>query len=144
MVLPTDLYKISSRYIFIIHCFWAFWHRPPPHPVTNHAVFIWCVKCKTTTVCKRISLVTGGGGGGSTSVKVFLFSICWKAKSGFSTLIFKYVLVQWENTFEDNSGVEPTIFLMEKTIVYFETFFLAIFMGNPSLRLSEVLSYGVP
>ena len=35
---------------------------PPPPPVTNHAVFILCVKCKTTTVCKRISLVTGGGG----------------------------------------------------------------------------------
>ena len=44
-------------------------------PVTNYAVFIWCVKSKTTTVCKRISLVTGGGGE-STSVKRFLFSIC--------------------------------------------------------------------
>ena len=52
-------------------------HHPPLPPVTNHAIFIWCVKCKITTVSKRISLVTGVGGvGGSTSVKPFLFSMC--------------------------------------------------------------------
>ena len=43
--------------------------------MTNHAVFILCVKCKTTTVCKRISLVTGrgvGGGGGKHIEKTVL------------------------------------------------------------------------
>ena len=55
-----------------------------PPLVTNHAAFIWCVKCKTTTVCKRISLVTEGGGGGGTSVKLFLLSICRIANRGFS------------------------------------------------------------
>ena len=29
-------------------------------PVNIYAVFMCCVKCKNTTVCKRISLVTGG------------------------------------------------------------------------------------
>ena len=41
----------------------------------------------------------GGGGGESTSVKLFLFSICWIAKTEFSTHIFQLVLVQWENGF---------------------------------------------
>ena len=64
--------------------------------MTNHAVFIGCVKCKTTTVCKRISLVMGGGGGGGgeRSVKLFLFPRCRLAKTEFLTHIFKKVLVR--------------------------------------------------
>ena len=39
----------------------------------------------------------------------------------------------------DKSRVEPTIFFIEK-YNFLRNFFLVIFMGNPSLRLSEVLS----
>ena len=45
-----------------------------------------------------------------------------------------------KNTFAENSRVEPTIFLMEK-LSFSLKLFLAIFNGNPSLRLSEVLFY---
>ena len=41
--------------------------------------------------------------------------------------------------FADSSRVEPTICLMEKLSFSFKLF-VAILMGNPSLRLSEVLS----
>ena len=40
--------------------------------------------------------------------------------------------------FANNSRVEPTIFLMEK-LLFSLKLFLAIFMGNPLLRLSEIL-----
>ena len=65
-----------------------------PTPLTNHAVFIWCVKCKTTTVCKRISLFRGVGGGGYFSKT---FSIFYMLNSKNPS--FQLVLVQWENSF---------------------------------------------
>ena len=79
--------------------------------MTNHAVFIWCVKCKTTTVYAKVFVLSWVE---STSVKRFLFSICWKAKTEFSVHIFQLVLVLWENCFLNKPRVEPTIFLIEK------------------------------
>ena len=88
--------------------------------MTNHAVFIWCVKCKTTTVCKRISLVTGGGGGGGVGgVKHFskTFSIFHMLNSknkvfnpyfSIGTSPMRKLLL-WISR-----GIEPTIFFLEK------------------------------
>ena len=80
--------------------------------MTNHAISI-CVKCKTTTVCKRISLVTGGGGG-----KTFSISYMLNSTNG---VFNPYILIgtcpmQIIGTcpIADNSRVEPTIFFMEK------------------------------
>ena len=112
--------------------FFSILTAPPPPTVTNLAIFIWCVKYKTTTVCKKNSLVTGGGG------KLFLFPICWTAKTVFSTHIFNWYLCNEKKTLADNSSVEPTIFFMEK-YHFLWIFSLAIFLGNASLRLSEVL-----
>ena len=91
---------------------------PPPPPVTNHAVFIWCVKCKTTTVCKGLVWSRGE----STSVKLFLFSICWIAKTEFSTRIFQLVLVQWENSFCGSVEGWTYCLIYRKNIIFFETF----------------------
>ena len=56
--LPTGLLQNKFLIRFYNKVFLSILTSFPP--VTNHAVFILCVKCKTTTVCKRISLVTGG------------------------------------------------------------------------------------
>ena len=85
----------------------------------NHAIFIWCVICKTTTVCKRISLVMGGK---HFSKTVSIFYILKIAKTEFSTHIFNWYLSNEKNMFVDNLRVAPTILFMEKNIVIFETF----------------------
>ena len=79
-----------------------------------------------------------GHGGESTSVKLFLFSVCRIAKTWFQAIFLNRYLSNEKSTFADNSRVGPTIFLMEKL-----SFSLKLcsghFMGNPSLGLSEVL-----
>ena len=46
--------------------------------------FIWCVKCKTNTVCKRISLIRGE----SISVKLFFYILyIEKQKQSFQAII---------------------------------------------------------
>ena len=66
-----------------------------------------------------------GGGGWSTSVKLFLFSICWIAKTVFSIHIFNWYLSNEKNNFADNSSVEPALVLMEKL-----SFSMKIFSGH--------------
>ena len=74
-----------------------------------------------------------------TSVKLFLLSICWIAKTEFSTHIFQLVLVQWENRLLWISrGLNLLSFSLKKNH-FLWNFSLVIFIGNPSLRLSEVL-----
>ena len=104
-----------------------------PH-VNNHALFIWCLKCKTTTVCKRISLVTGE----STPVNPSLFSIYWIAKTRFSThFLIETCLMR--KTFLRIIRELNLLSFWWKNYRFLWNFFLAIFMGNPSIRLSEVL-----
>ena len=57
---------------------------------------------------------------------------------GFNPYFNRY-LSNEKNTFVDNSRVEGTVFLVEK-LSFSLKLFLSIFMGNPSLRLFEVLS----
>ena len=59
-------------------------------------------------------------------------------KQGFQPHILSRYLSNEKNTFADDSRVEPTI-AWWKNYRFFWNFFLAIFMGTPSLRLSEVL-----
>ena len=88
---------------------------PPPPPVTNHAVFI-CVNCKTTTVCKRNSLVMGGGG--KHSSKTFsIFYVLNSKKQSFQPIFFKWYLSNEKTAFVDKSRVESTIFFS-----FYETF----------------------
>ena len=122
--LPTGFYKIS--FYNIIKCFWAFSQRSP---VTNHAVLydVWNVKLQLYA-----KGLVWSRGGGSTSVKLFLFSICWIAKTEFTTHIFNWYLSNEKTAFVDKSSVEPTIFFIEK-YHFLWNFSLVYFMGNPSL-----------
>ena len=94
-------------------------------PVTNHAVFIWCVKCKTTTVCKRISLVTGGGGGKHFSKTFSIFYMLNSKNRVFSPYFFNRYFSNEKTAFVDKSRIEPTIFLIEKI-----SFSLKLFSGH--------------
>ena len=83
----------------------------PLRSLTNHAVFILSVLCKTTTVCKRISLVTGGKHFSKT------FSIFYMLNSKnrvFSLNFFNCYLSNGKTAFVDNSRVKATIFFIEK------------------------------
>ena len=94
--------------------FWAFWHRPPPPPpVTNHAIYIWCVKYKTTTACKRSSLVTVGG----EALQYFL-----PQKQSLQPIFLIGTCPIRKDTFADNFRVEPTIFFMKKLSSFFNFF----------------------
>ena len=97
---------------------------PPPWPIMP---FLYDVLNVKPQLYVKGLVWSRGGGGESTSEKLFLFPICWIAKTVFSTHIF--------NRFWSNASFSW------KNITFFETFFFAIFMGNPSLRLSEVLCF---
>ena len=53
-------------------------------------------------------------------------------------MFFNWYLSNEKTAFVDKSRVEPTIFFIEKRSFSFKLF-SGHFMGNPSLRLSEVL-----
>ena len=80
-----------------------------------------------------------GGGGGKHFSKTFsIFYMLNSKKQIFQTIFLKRYLSNEKNTFTNNSRGESTIFLMEK-LSFSLKLFLAICMGNLSLRLSEVL-----
>ena len=89
--------------------------------MTNHAVFIRYVKCKTTTVCKRIGLVTGGGEHFSKTFSIFY--VLNSKNRVFNPYFLNRYLSNEKNTFANNSRVEPTIFLMEKLLYSLKLFF---------------------
>ena len=91
--------------------------------MTNYVVFIGCVKCKTKTVCKRISLVTGGGEHFSKTFSIFYML---NSKSSFQPIFFNWYLSKEKTAFVDKSKVEPTIFFIEKKI----SFSLKLFSGH--------------
>ena len=65
------------------------------------------------------------------------------SKNGvFSPYFFNWYLSNEKTAFVDKSRVEPTIFFIEKISFSFKLF-SGHFMGNPSLRLSEVLWNGL-
>ena len=107
-----------------------------PPSVTNHAVFIRYVKCKTTTVCKRIGLVTGGGGGGGKHFsKTFsIFYVLNSKNRVFNPYFLNRYLSNEKNTFANNSRVEPTIFLMEK-LLYSLKLFSGHFYGQSFIKI---------
>ena len=78
-------------------------------------------------------------GGGKHFSKTFSISYVLNSKNSvFDPYFLKMYWYNAKNTCEYNSRVKITIFLMEK-IAFSLKLFLTIFMGNPSLRLSEVL-----
>ena len=88
--------------------------------MTNHAVFI-CVKCKTTTVCNRISLVTRGKHFSKTFSIFYMLNsknIVFNPYFSIGTCPMRKLLL-WK------SRVEPTIFSIEKI-----SFSLKLFSGN--------------
>ena len=101
----------------------------------QHAVFILYVQCKTTTVCKRISLVTGGK---HFSKSFSIFYMLNSKNRVFNPYFFNWYLSNEKMAFVDRSRVEPSIFFIEK-YHFLWNFSLVIFMGNPSLRLSKIL-----
>ena len=70
-------------------------------------------------------LVWSRGGGGTSAKPFSIFYMLNSKNRGFN----RY-LSNEKNTFADNSRIEPTIFFMEKTIVFFETFFSGHFYGQ--------------
>ena len=90
-------------------------------------------------------MVTGGGGGGGVGGGEHfskMFSILYMLNSKnivFNPFIFNWYLSNEKTVFVDKSRVEPTIFFHRKNIIFFETFLWSFFVGNPLLRLSEVL-----
>ena len=60
-------------------------------------------------------------------------------KRSFQPIFFNWYLSNEKTAFVDKSRVEPTIFFIEK-ISFSLKLFSGHFMGNPSLRLSEVLN----
>ena len=84
-------------------------------------------------------LVWSRGGGGEHLNKTFsIFYMLNSKKRSFQPIFFNWYLSNEKTAFVDKSRVEPTIFFIEK-ISFSWNFSLVIFMGNPSLRLSEVL-----
>ena len=77
--------------------------------------------------------------GGKHFSKTFSISYMLNSKNSVFDPYFNGYWSNAKNTCAYNSRVEITIFFMEK-ISFSLKFFLTIFMGNPSLRLSEVLS----
>ena len=59
---------------------------------------------------------------------------------GLQPIFFNWYLSNEKTAFVDKSRVELTIFFIEK-ISFSLKHFSGHFMGNPSLRMSEVLSY---
>ena len=98
--------------------------------------FILCVKCKTTTVCKRISLVTGGGGHFSKTFSIFY--MLNSKKQGFQPIFLNRYFSNEKNDFVDNSSVEPAIFLMEKLSFSMKLFFVH-FYGQSFIKTEGAL-----
>ena len=98
----------------------------PPWPIMPFLYDVWNVKLRQYAK----GLVWSRGE--STSVKLFFLYV------GFQPIFLNRYMSNEKNTFADNSRVEPTIFLMEK-LSFSMKLFSGHFMGNPSLRLSEVL-----
>ena len=130
---PTGLYKVSSKYFFIINYFWAFWQHSHPWP-TMPFYMVWNVKLQLYAK----GLVWSQGG--KHFSKTFSISYMLNSKNSVSNPYF-HLLSNKKNIFVDNSRVEPTIFFMDK-ISFSLKLFSGHVMGNPSIRLSEVL-YGI-
>ena len=79
--------------------------------MTNYAIYIWCAKCKTTTVCKRISSVTGEK---HFSQTVSIFYVLNSKNKSFQPIFLIGTCPMRKKTFVDNLRVEPTILCMEK------------------------------
>ena len=108
---------------------------PPPPLVTNHAVFI-CVNCKTTTVCKRNSLVMGGG---KHSSKTFSIFYVLNSKNRVFSPYFSIGTCPMRKRLLWISRGLNLLSFSQKKYHFLWNFSLVTFMGNPSLRLSEVL-----
>ena len=90
--------------------------------MTNHAIFIWCVKCKTTTglVCSR-----GERGGGGHFSKTFSIFYMLNNKHRVFSPYFSVCTFPMKKHFVDNSRVEPTFFFIER-----KTFSLKLLSGH--------------
>ena len=88
------------------------------------------------------SRVGGGGRGREAPPKTSTFYfLCIELKKQFSTHVFKSVLVQCAQFFlRIIRGLNQLPLLRKDYSFSLKIFYLTIFMGNPSLRLSEVLS----
>ena len=80
----------------------------------------------------------GGGGGGKHFSKTFSIFYMLNSKNRVFNPYFNCYLSNEKTAFVDNSRVKATIFFIEK-ISFSLKLFSGRFMGNPSLRLSEVL-----
>ena len=89
------------------------------------------MKCKTTTVCKKICLVTGGGGGelgggGKHFSKTFsIFHMLNSKNIVFNPYFSIGTCFNEKTAFVDKSRVELTIFFIEKI-----SFDLKLFSGH--------------
>ena len=84
------------------------------------------MKCKTTTVCKRISSVTGGGGGGGHFSKTFsIFYVLNSKYRVFNPYFLIGTCPMRKTLFANNLRVEPTIIFMEKI-----SFSLKLYFGH--------------
>ena len=72
------------------------------------------MNCKTTTVCKRISLVTGGGGGGEHFSQTFSNFYVLNSKNGVFNPYVSIGTCPMKKHFFYKSRVEPAIFFIEK------------------------------
>ena len=103
---------------------------PPPWQIIRRFLYdVWNVK--TTTICKKTSLVTPGK---HFSKTFFLFSICQIAKTEVSTHIFQLVLVQWEKRFCRYFD-SLTFYLYHRKKYHFHcNFSLVIFHGQSFIK----------
>ena len=108
----------------------------PPWPIMPLLYDVWN---KKNYNCLQKDEFGHGGGGGGYFTKTFCIYNMLIGKNRVFIHIFNWYLSNEKKTFADNLRVEPTIFFM-KNFVLAETI-LWPFLGNLSLRLSEVLIY---
>ena len=62
---------------FIINCFWAFWHRPPPPPWSIMPYLYDVYNVKLQQCAKGLVWSRGGGGGGGEALQWNLFYVLY-------------------------------------------------------------------
>ena len=98
---------------------------------------VWNVKLRL--YAQGIVWSRGGGGGGSTSVKLFSISYMLNSKNSVFNPNFLIGTCPMTKTLLRIIRVLNLLSFSWKKYHFLWNFFLAIFMANPSLRLSEVL-----
>ena len=116
----------------MINCFEPFDSLPPQRPIISFLYVICNIKLQL--YAKELAWSRGVG---KHFKKTFSFSYMFNSKNRVLNLYQNRYLSNEKSIFVDNSRAEPTILSIEK-VTFLEKLFSVHFMGNSSLRLSEV------